>query len=279
MSGLPQIIQTRGVPIHLYADEIEPQAMEQVKLLAESPIPVDYVSVMPDAHLGKGVTIGTVFASEKYVCPNAVGVDIGCGMAAKRVVGCAEVSQRYAFENRKAAMQRIMLEIISDVTGCEAETSSRSVNIHHNYCQCEDCNGRKLYVTRKGATSAAKGQMGIIPGSMGSGSYITRGKGDIQSWNSSSHGAGRRMSRTKAHASIDQGDFEEAMAGVVCDTHPSVRDEAPQAYKDLGVVMEQQASLTEIVHRLLPLINVKGYEEKLPRRYRKRKPRKRGKCR
>lgn len=77
-SGLPQIIQTRGVPIHLYADEIEPQAMEQVKLLAESPIPVDYVSVMPDAHLGKGVTIGTVFASEKYVCPNAVGVDIGC---------------------------------------------------------------------------------------------------------------------------------------------------------------------------------------------------------
>lgn len=186
-----------------------------------------------------------------------------------------EWSQRYAFQNRKA-MQRIMLEIISEVTGSEADMS-RSVNIHHNYCQCENCNGRKLYVTRKGATSAAKGQMGIIPGSMGSGSYITRGKGDIFSWNSSSHGAGRRMSRTKAHASIDQGDFEEAMAGVVCDTHPSVRDEAPQAYKDLRVVMEQQASLTEIVHRLLPLINVKGYEEKLPRRYRKRKPTRKGK--
>jgi len=79
---LPQIIPTKGVPIHLYADEIEPQAMAQVKLLEESPLPVDYVSVMPDAHLGKGVTIGTIFASEEFVCPNAVGVDFGCGMAA-----------------------------------------------------------------------------------------------------------------------------------------------------------------------------------------------------
>ena len=81
-NNLPQIIPTKGVPIHLYADEIEPQAMAQVRLLAESPLPVEFVSVMPDAHLGKGVTIGTVFASETYICPNAVGVDIGCGMAA-----------------------------------------------------------------------------------------------------------------------------------------------------------------------------------------------------
>ena len=261
--------------------------------------------MMPDAHLGKGVTIGTVFASEKYICPNAVGVDIGCGMAAvpihelykhqltssqkvdifnrlkesiptgfakhkqslpetrdvleqiteelqptnyvkeqltlprvtdqlgtlgggnhflevvhddnddqiwsllhsgsrnigNRVAqhydGLAkkmlekqgmntrklngihympieskegqdyirdmEWCQQYAFQNR-AAMKRIMLQIIADVTGREADMS-RSVNIHHNYCQCEDCgNGRKLYITRKGATSAAEGQMGIIPG-------------------------------------------------------------------------------------------------------------------
>ena len=79
------------------------------------------------------------------------------------------------------------------------------------------------------------------------------------------------MSRTKAHANITQQDFENAMDGVVCDTHPSVRDEAPQAYKDLTTVMEQQESLTEIVHRLLPLVNVKGYEEKLPKKYRKKK--------
>lgn len=181
-----------------------------------------------------------------------------------------EWSQQYAFQNRKA-MQQIMLEIIADVTKCEPEMS-RSVNIHHNYCTCEDCgNGRKLYVTRKGATSAAKGQMGIIPGSMGAGSYITRGKGNEQSWNSSSHGAGRRMSRTKAHANITQEEFEGAMDGVVCDTHPSVRDEAPQAYKDLNAVMENQSSLTEIVHRLLPLINVKGFEKKLPKKYTKKR--------
>mmetsp|Transcript_28753 Transcript_28753/g.52010 ORF Transcript_28753/g.52010 Transcript_28753/m.52010 type:complete len:227 (+) Transcript_28753:840-1520(+) len=184
-----------------------------------------------------------------------------------------EWCQQYAFHNRQA-MQRIMLQIIPDITGHEPDMI-RSVNIHHNYCQCEDCgNGRKLYVTRKGVTSGAKGQMGIIPGSMGAGSYITRGRGDLQSWNSSSHGAGRRMSRTKAHSDTTQRDFEVAMEGVVCDTHPSLRDEAPQAYKDLSMVMQQQSSLTEIVHRLLPLINVKGFEEKLPRKYRKKQKRK-----
>ena len=112
-----------------------------------------------------------------------------------------------------------------------------------------------------------------IENSMGTGSYITKGLGNLQSWNSSSHGAGRRMSRTKAHSNISQHEFEDAMDGIVCDTHPSVRDEAPQAYKDLTTVMQQQSSLTEIVHRLLPLINVKGYEEKLPNKYQTSKKR------
>jgi tRNA-splicing ligase RtcB (3'-phosphate/5'-hydroxy nucleic acid ligase) len=79
---LPRIIPTKGVPIHLYAYEIEKAAMQQLILLTESPLPVDYIASMPDAHLGQGVTIGTVFASELYVAPLAVGVDIGCGMAA-----------------------------------------------------------------------------------------------------------------------------------------------------------------------------------------------------
>ena len=81
-SEFPRIIETKGVPIYLFTDDIEAEAIEQLRVLAESPVPVDYISAMPDAHLGKGVTIGSVFASEKYVCPNAVGVDIGCGMAA-----------------------------------------------------------------------------------------------------------------------------------------------------------------------------------------------------
>lgn len=172
-----------------------------------------------------------------------------------------EWCQRYAFQNRKA-MQKTMLDILEDVSGKPANMEE-SVNIHHNYCACEDCgNGRKLWVTRKGATSAKLGEMGIIPGSMGTGSYITRGKGNLMSWSSSSHGAGRRMSRRQAKETIPQEDFEDVMQGVVCDTHPSVKDEAPQAYKDLSVVMKNQESLTDVVCRLLPIVNVKGFANK-----------------
>mmetsp|Transcript_496 Transcript_496/g.1474 ORF Transcript_496/g.1474 Transcript_496/m.1474 type:complete len:344 (+) Transcript_496:155-1186(+) len=88
-SRLPHIIQTKGVPIHLYADpaDVESEALQQLHRVAESALPVGYISAMPDVHLGKGVTIGTVFASEEFVCPNAVGVDIGCGMCAVPVDG------------------------------------------------------------------------------------------------------------------------------------------------------------------------------------------------
>lgn len=144
-----------------------------------------------------------------------------------------------------------------------------SVNIHHNFCQCEKCSytdpitnekvERKLWVTRKGATSAQKGQFGIIPGSMGTGSYIVKGKGEPMSWKSCSHGAGRTMSRTKAFKAVSQTDFERQMSGIVCDTHPKVKDEAPQAYKDLKAVMKNQEDLVEVVHRLKPLVNVKGF--------------------
>lgn len=177
--------------------------------------------------------------------------------------------QKYAWNNRNA-MKEIMLDIVERVTGKHADFTN-SVNIHHNYCTCEDCgDGRKLWVTRKGATSAKLGEMGIIPGSMGSGSYITRGKGNLKGWQSSSHGAGRRMSRTQAHAKIPQEAFEESMKGIVCDALPSVKDEAPQAYKDLTEVMNNQESLAEIVYRLVPILNVKGFEKKIPKKYRKK---------
>ena len=123
----------------------------------------------------------------------------------------------------------------------------------------------------QGATSAKAGEMGIIPGSMGTGSYITRGKGNPESWNSCSHGAGRRMSRTAAHNNIPQEEFVRSMGDIVCDTHPSVKDEAPMAYKDLTEVMKNQENLTEIVYRLHPLVNVKGFEEKLRKKYRNKR--------
>jgi len=168
-----------------------------------------------------------------------------------------------------------MLKIMYHVTGKDADLD-RAVNIHHNYCQCETCHdGRKLYITRKGATSAKLGEMGIIPGSMGTCSYITRGKGNASAWNSSSHGAGRQLSRTAAHRSIEAHELERAMRGIVWDRDGAafVKDEAPQAYKDLDQVMRQQESLTEILHKLRPIINVKGFEKKIPKRYRKTKRR------
>jgi tRNA-splicing ligase RtcB (3'-phosphate/5'-hydroxy nucleic acid ligase) len=177
--------------------------------------------------------------------------------------------QRYAFHNRRF-MKETMLGIVEQVTGKPANMAE-AVNIHHNYCACEECgDGRKLWVTRKGATSAKVGEMGIIPGSMGVGSFITRGKGNPLSWNSAAHGAGRRMSRKKARMEISQEDFEASMKGVVCDTDPGVKDEAPQAYKDLSEVMKNQESLTDIVYRLLPLVNVKGFEKGIPKNLRSR---------
>lgn len=136
---------------------------------------------------------------------------------------------------------------------------------------------KDLWVTRKGATPARAGELGAIPGSMATGSYITRGKGNPDAWSSSSHGAGRRMSRTKALKAINQRDFEHAMEDVVWDAHPSLRDEAPQAYKDLKTVMANQESMVEIVHHLTPIVNVKGLSGKdaYRKNQRQRQPRRR----
>jgi len=369
-------------------------------------MPVGFVSAMPDVHLGKGATIGSVFASRSYVCPNAVGVDIGCGMCAVPVEG--PLLRRDLPEGKLLAIQRglrdsiptgfeshgrstgemdstmqglvskhrptqwlrqtlsakhnrqlgtlgggnhfvelvydeadrvwMMLhsgsrnignvtaqhydevaakqcggrrealayleikskagqEYLTDMTFCQAyalenrhfmmqafarvlkrETGrgtlwGKMVNIHHNYCECEECRYRdeasgewreeKLWVTRKGATSAKHGQFGIIPGSMGTGSYIVRGKGEPDSWQSCSHGAGRSMSRAHAFRNLSQKDFISHMKerGIVWDSRfaDKVKDEAPMAYKDLGEVMQNQQSLVEVVHHLQPLINMKGF--------------------
>eukprot|EP00440_Ansanella_granifera_P073850 gb/GFBE01080132.1/.p1 GENE.gb/GFBE01080132.1/~~gb/GFBE01080132.1/.p1 ORF type:complete len:328 (+),score=75.16 gb/GFBE01080132.1/:1-984(+) len=179
--------------------------------------------------------------------------------------------QSYALENR-----RFMMEAFSKVVKKETRRDAvwdKMVNIHHNYCECEQCRyydeetdewrEEKLWVTRKGATSAKAGQLGIIPGSMGTGSYIVRGKGESDSWQSCSHGAGRSMSRAAAFRSIDPKTFAGHMRerGIVWDSRyaDKVRDEAPMAYKDLNTVMQNQRDLVEIVHHLQPLINMKGW--------------------
>jgi tRNA-splicing ligase RtcB (3'-phosphate/5'-hydroxy nucleic acid ligase) len=398
-----ETLQTRGVPVHVFTDEIDPKARQQLIDLAESGIVTGFVAAMPDVHYGMGATVGSVFASDFAVCPNAVGVDIGCGMAALPVPGLtrngctldrletihAEIKrrvptgmevhpraqhapvlddadrtpwlsrqissrvtrslgtlgggnhfievlhdedggvwimlhsgsrnigkltaehyntlaktqmtargvkapnadlnhllidsdegrayltdmtwcQKYAAANRHAMLEAVAA-VVAEATG-RAPDWSQAVNIHHNYCSHETFTyddpkagtpvTRALWVTRKGATSAREGQLGVIPGSMGTGSFVVRGLGNPLSWHSCSHGAGRQRSRTASLAQIRQEDFEQAMAGIVCETVPELRDEAPQAYKDITSVMSHQRDLVAPVRRLLPLVNVKGYEKK-----------------
>jgi tRNA-splicing ligase RtcB len=138
------------------------------------------------------------------------------------------------------------------------EVTSEVVNCHHNYVAHEHHYGANVWVTRKGAIRAREGDMGIIPGSMGARSYIVRGKGNMESFNSSAHGAGRRMSRTAAEKQFTEADMVKQTEGVICRKDKGVIDEIPGAYKDIDQVMENQSDLTEILHTLKQLVCVKG---------------------
>jgi len=131
-------------------------------------------------------------------------------------------------------------------------------NCHHNYVQKENHFGKDVLVTRKGAVSARAGELGIIPGSMGAKSYIVRGKGNPESFNSCSHGAGRTMSRTEAKRRFTVDDQIKATEGVECRKDENVIDEIPMAYKDIDAVMEAQRDLVEVVHTLKQVVCVKG---------------------
>jgi tRNA-splicing ligase RtcB (3'-phosphate/5'-hydroxy nucleic acid ligase) len=133
-----------------------------------------------------------------------------------------------------------------------------AVNCHHNYTTRECHFGEEVLVTRKGAVRAGRGELGIIPGSMGARSYIVRGLGNPESFASCSHGAGRRMSRTAARKLFTVAQHQAATAGVECRKDESVIDETPAAYKDIGAVMDAQKDLVEIVHTLKQIVCVKG---------------------
>ena len=137
-------------------------------------------------------------------------------------------------------------------------TDKVAVNCHHNYVRKEHHFGADIYVTRKGAVSAQEGELGIIPGSMGAKSFIVRGKGNADSFCSCSHGAGRRMSRTKAKAQFTVEDMELATTGVECRKDAGVIDEIPLAYKDVDAVMAAQKDLVDVVHVLKQVLCVKG---------------------
>ena len=385
--------------------DVDPNTMQQATNIAGMPFIHKHVALMPDAHLGKGATVGSVIATKGAIIPAAVGVDIGCGMMAwqlsikgkdlpdnlapiraeieaavphgrtnnggpgdrgawgnmqdtniqrwnslsdrydaiiqkhpgargknganhlgtlgtgnhfievcldeadnvwvmlhsgSRGVGnkigdyfitkakeemrryhidkflpdqdlsylvehseifddylnALEWAQDFAWENRKAMMEATLGALRKHIP--PFTVTEHAINCHHNYVAREHHFGTNVFVTRKGAVRAREGDLGIIPGSMGTGSFIVRGKGNAESFCSCSHGAGRRMSRTEAHKRITLDEHIAATAGVECRKDAGVIDESPAAYKDIGAVLAAQADLVEIVYRLKQIINVKG---------------------
>ncbi|MCQ2391544.1 MAG: RtcB family protein [Kiritimatiellae bacterium] len=174
---------------------------------------------------------------------------------------------RYAKENRRRmmeAMKETLAEFVPEVNFI------RTIDIHHNYAAFEEHFGKKVCVHRKGATSAKLDEIGIIPGSMGTASYIVRGLGNPDSFMSCSHGAGRRMSRVAASLNLTVEECDQAMAGIVCERWHSYKgfnrkakgrldlSEAPQAYKDIEDVIASELDLVEPLVRLVPLASLKG---------------------
>jgi tRNA-splicing ligase RtcB len=376
-----------------WASELDDATKQQAALTARLPILAGHVALMPDAHLGMGATIGSVIPTESAVIPSAVGVDIGCGMAARRL----EVRQEHlpdgglegwvglmrsfvpaglgnwhsdisdaALEwivanpppptlgNLRKAVEQLgtlgsgnhFVELAVDeegwvwillhsgsrgggnqLAGLHTKTAQRlheglgtqledpelawlqhgtpefdeyirdlgwaqayakenrrqlltashqalekalkrelvatdEVNCHHNYTELEEHDGRWLWITRKGAIHAGIGARGLIPGSMGQRSYLVVGLGNAESYHSSSHGAGRRMSRNQARKTLSVEALEQQMVGRAWQASDAAAllDEAPEAYKPIDVVMRDQADLVQIEHEFQALANYKGVE-------------------
>lgn len=171
-----------------------------------------------------------------------------------RYMAAAKWAQEYAKVNRRLMMKRT----IEAVGLGEVDHAPEWIDCHHNFVEKEKHHGHKVWVTRKGATSASVGELGIIPGAMGRKSFIVRGLGNTDSFKSCSHGAGRLMSRTDARKRFSVRDHELATADLECRKDGDVLDETPGSYKDIDAVMKAQEDLVEVVHTLRALVCVKG---------------------
>jgi tRNA-splicing ligase RtcB (3'-phosphate/5'-hydroxy nucleic acid ligase) len=383
-----------SVPILSWANhDLGHDEIRMAKNVASLPFIFKHVALMPDVHLGKGALVGSVIATRDAIVPAAIGVDIGCGMAAVKtpfsgdqldgklkkirqdiealiptgfeenkeadkavrnwkgwkdfnelhkgvshlqgkaerqlgslgggnhfievcldtengvwlmlhsgsrnignmlaqnhmktgrnlaklseiklpdpdlayfVEGTPEFAaywrdlqwaQQYALYNRDVMMARFQQVIAKHLAGGKPFKPLMSVNCHHNYAERETHYAESVYVTRKGAVRAQEGDLGIIPGSMGAKSFIVRGKGNLESYCSCSHGAGRVMSRSKAKNTYTLDDLIAQTAGVECRKDEGIIDEIPSAYKSIEQVMENQRDLVEVVATLKQVLCVKG---------------------
>ena len=170
-------------------------------------------------------------------------------------------AQDFALLNREEMMDRVMTELSYTVYsegGHEGELELERIQCHHNFTQKERHYGKDVLVSRKGAIQAKEGQMGLIPGSMGTASYVVRGLGSVDAFETAPHGAGRRFSRTQARKRFTMDDFDRDMQGIEVRRSKEFIDELPGAYKDIDTVMEQSRDLVEIVHTFRQIVNVKG---------------------
>jgi len=170
-------------------------------------------------------------------------------------------AQQFAFQNRNEMMDRVLAEVSDAVygeDGHQADLELQRINCHHNFTQKEHHFGRNVWVTRKGAIQAREGMWAMIPGSMGTRSYIVVGKQNEMSFHSAPHGAGRRYSRTKARSLFNMGDLRKAMAGIEFRDSKVLLDEIPGAYKDIDEVMEHAKDLVDVKYVLKQFVNVKG---------------------
>lgn len=378
-----------------WASIIDEKTVEQARTSSRMPFIHPHLALMPDAHLGKGATVGSVIPTLGAIMPAAVGVDIGCGMIAvrtqftkaqlverdlaglreqieraiplsagrdnRKIVATAEPrvaeleelaaengfdpasyaghwrnqlgslgsgnhfieisvdetdavwmflhsgsrgvgnkiathhiavaqrlatqwwidlpdrdlaylvegtdefweyirqlrwAQRFALLNREEMMDRVSRQL-SEVMGEDVVEHER-INCHHNFTEREKHFGKEVWVSRKGAIQADKGRPGLIPGSMGTASYVVSGLGNPLSLNSSPHGAGREYSRSAARRTFTHEQLREAMSGIEFRDTDAFIDEIPQAYKPIDRVMADAADLVEIRHTLRQLVNVKG---------------------
>jgi tRNA-splicing ligase RtcB (3'-phosphate/5'-hydroxy nucleic acid ligase) len=401
----PETIETGYAPIKAWIDgvPVEDAARRQLINIAALPFIHSHVAVMPDVHLGKGATVGSVIATRGAIVPAAVGVDIGCGMMAVRTtltanelpddlarlrsgieaavphggvglkggwkdgvpnavgrlfadsgladslkeleekhpairkaqsvthlgslgggnhfievcldeeervwamlhsgsrgignrigthfiaaarealdrrqltrplpdkdlawleegeplfadyVAAVAWAQEFARHNREVMMAAVLRVMRAQLPSFQMQKAA--INCHHNYVEREAHFGSDVWVTRKGAVRAGAGDLGIIPGSMGAKSYIVRGLGNAQSFQSCAHGAGRKMSRGEAKRRFTLADHAAATAAVECRKDQGVIDETPMAYKDIDAVMAAQEDMVEIVHTLRQVVCVKG---------------------
>ena len=377
-------------------ESIELEARQQLINIAEMPFVFHHVAVMPDCHLGKGATVGSVIATKGAIIPAAVGVDVGCGMVAvktkffakdlpdnldklrhgierriplgagagnkkltdtavERVTELKAIAtqdyekvdsrwttalgtlgsgnhfieicldendqvwvvlhsgsrgignrlatkhikiaqklmeeesialkdrdlaylteatpefdayirdllwaQDFARLNREEMMDRVMTELsytLYGEDGHQSEMEIERINCHHNFTQQEQHFGKKVWITRKGAIQMKMGQKGIIPGSMGTQSYIVSGLENPLSFNSAPHGAGRRFSRSEAKRRFTMNDLEAAMGDISFRHSKSLIDEIPMAYKDIDEVIENSKELVKVDHTLKQIVNIKG---------------------